>query len=516
MAIPSSGEISMNLFNTDRGIASGTQIDLAAAGTAYAVSYTTDGSNDLQMAEFYGKSSQYWTATRSGTFTRNNCSAGYDASSVTFTKSYTSYISQANANSLASGDASFNSDGQAYANANGSCTLNLNASTTYGCQSQAPGKGYINVSSYSGGSGAPYSFRYKLESDPDSSYSSWISGTGTTGAVLGNGAWMLQIRDGVGNTMFKYSYAISCNYPSLTGTIESGGGYSGTGYIRVLTATGGSGTGYYWYLNTDASGTQRAINTYALNLANGSYIAYIADSAGNIASFNEITFNLPAPPNLLSVRFKSVNDGAEPSGTNGGCSIGSGIEVEMPTGATFENASTFTSTAFGSYGTGNVGWLSYNGRYVAIGKAYGTGNTVQPFSARKDCPTSCPGVGPVSPAEYQCVGYTKQQKYYDGSCGYYWVDVETNSSYCGYSAPSYTPKYLSTGNNASDACVGNSGYYGYYIPYGETWNDATMLYSDNSGTIAYAGWYSDGSVARFWDGTSQFTSTQSCDGGGIV
>lgn len=56
MAIPASGEISFNLFNTDRSLTSGTQVDMAAAGTAYSVSYTTDGSNDLKMDEFYGKS----------------------------------------------------------------------------------------------------------------------------------------------------------------------------------------------------------------------------------------------------------------------------------------------------------------------------------------------------------------------------------------------------------------------------------------------------------------------------
>ena len=56
MALPSSGPISLNDMNTDRGIASGTQIDLATAGNAYGVSYTTNGSNDLQFFEFYGLS----------------------------------------------------------------------------------------------------------------------------------------------------------------------------------------------------------------------------------------------------------------------------------------------------------------------------------------------------------------------------------------------------------------------------------------------------------------------------
>jgi hypothetical protein len=46
----------MNDMNTDRFIASGTQIDLATAGTAYSVSYATNGSNDLQFSEFYGAS----------------------------------------------------------------------------------------------------------------------------------------------------------------------------------------------------------------------------------------------------------------------------------------------------------------------------------------------------------------------------------------------------------------------------------------------------------------------------
>jgi hypothetical protein len=513
MAIPNNGEISMNLFNTDRNIASGTQIDLAAAGTAYAISYTTNGSNDLQMLEFRGKSSLYWTATRSGTFTRNNCSAGYTASSVTYSKTYTSYISQANANALASGDSNFNSEGQSYANANGTCTLYLSATTSYGCQSQAPNTGYINVSSFSGGSGSPYSWRYKLESAPDSSYSAWINGTGTTGGILSNGAWMIQIRDSVGNTQNLYSFAISCSYPSLTGTIESGGGYAGTGYIRVLTASGGSGAGYYWYLNTDP--THRNIGTYALNLPNGSYIAYLADNAGNLTSFNEITFNLPPAPNTLQVRFKDSTEA--PSGNNGGCDIGTNIEVEMPQGATFENASTFTSTNFNSYGMGYIfGYLSYNGRYVPIGKGYNSGNIAQPFGARADCPAACPGYGPVSPANYQCNVYTKQQQYHNGNCGYTWVDIETNSAYCGYSAPTYASISLSSGNNSTDACDGFGGYFGYYIPYGESWAYATKLYSDNGGTIASAGFYSDGSIVKEWDGVADFFSSNYCTGGEIV
>jgi hypothetical protein len=56
MALPSSGQITMNDMNTDRGIPSGTQIDLASAGTAYSVSYNTSGTDQLGMDEFYGRS----------------------------------------------------------------------------------------------------------------------------------------------------------------------------------------------------------------------------------------------------------------------------------------------------------------------------------------------------------------------------------------------------------------------------------------------------------------------------
>ena len=508
MPIPASGEISMNLFNTDRNIASGTEINLAAAGTAYAVSYTTDGNNDLQMLEFRGKSSLYWTANRSGTFTRNNCPSGYQAGTATYTKTYTSYISQANANALASGDTNFNTEGQAFANANGSCTLNLTANYSYGCTSNAPGKGYINVSSYSGGSGPTYTFRYKLASEPDSSYSNWIYNTGTTGGILANGQYTLQIRDGVGNIREYYTIVINCNYPALTGTVQSGGTYSGEGYIRVSAASGGSGAGYYWYLNTDS--TPRAIGEYKYNLANGSYIPFLADNAGNVVSFNSVDFNLPPAPNLLAVTFREGS--TAPSGTNGGCTGGTitNLTVEMPQGQTFENASSFIASYFSSYpSTVVIGYLIYNGRYVPIGKAYGGTTSAMPFGSRANCPTQVPSYGPVSPAEYQCSGFTKQQKYHDGNGGYTWVNVENNSSYCGYVY--YPEVYLGFDYSAQDSCGAEQGIY-YIGQYDGSWKLATEFYQNDNGTGSpSAGFYSDGAWIRYWDG-GNLGSAVKCDG----
>ncbi len=74
-------------------------------------------------ANTYGDcvASTAYTASRSGSFTRNNCPTNYTPSTVTFNKDYTSYTSQAEAESIA--DANFAADGQAYANSVGTCTL---------------------------------------------------------------------------------------------------------------------------------------------------------------------------------------------------------------------------------------------------------------------------------------------------------------------------------------------------------------------------------------------------------
>jgi len=64
-----------------------------------------------------------FVATRSGSFTRNNCAVGEIGSTIVFNNTYTSSISQAAAEALA--NANFNTDGQAYANANGVCTTSV-------------------------------------------------------------------------------------------------------------------------------------------------------------------------------------------------------------------------------------------------------------------------------------------------------------------------------------------------------------------------------------------------------
>lgn len=62
------------------------------------------------------------SAEMTGDFTRNNCPVGQVGTTVTFTVTYTSYISKAD---LDAQIANFNVDGQAYANLNGSCALSI-------------------------------------------------------------------------------------------------------------------------------------------------------------------------------------------------------------------------------------------------------------------------------------------------------------------------------------------------------------------------------------------------------
>lgn len=65
----------------------------------------------------------FYNVAKSGTFTRNNCSAGYIGSTVTYTVpagTYTSLISQADADAKAQADV--NANGQNYANSTGTCS----------------------------------------------------------------------------------------------------------------------------------------------------------------------------------------------------------------------------------------------------------------------------------------------------------------------------------------------------------------------------------------------------------
>lgn len=92
------------------------------------LAYVRDQNNYILKRFCYGYAGQpgdcnlFYNIAVSGTYTRNNCSAGSSGTSVTYTVpagTYASAVSQADANSLAQNDVTAN--GQNYANTNGNC-----------------------------------------------------------------------------------------------------------------------------------------------------------------------------------------------------------------------------------------------------------------------------------------------------------------------------------------------------------------------------------------------------------
>jgi hypothetical protein len=126
-----------------------------------------------------------------------------------------------------------------------------------------------------------------------------------------------------------------------------------------------------------------------------------------------------------------------------------------------------------------------------------------------------------------CVGYTLYGTYTDGACGTYDDFIEGNSVICGYvppptatptptpvPPPPYIGVFLSPGGTSYNACNSTVGSNGYWIPAGEDFSYCSAIYSDNIGTYADPGYYSNGSIVKYWDGIS-IASTASCSGGNV-
>ncbi|MFN8291996.1 MAG: DUF5977 domain-containing protein [Chitinophagaceae bacterium] len=124
----------MNTYTYDPLVGMQTQCDANSKILYYEydsfnrLSYIRDLDNNILKKICYNYAGQpencgiYTSSDRSGIFTRNNCSAGQVGSNVTYTVpagTYSSAISQADADNQAQADV--NANGQAYANANGTC-----------------------------------------------------------------------------------------------------------------------------------------------------------------------------------------------------------------------------------------------------------------------------------------------------------------------------------------------------------------------------------------------------------
>lgn len=148
----------------------------------------------------------------SQTFTKNNCASGQTGSSVTYTVpagTYTSNISQSDANAQAQND--INANGQAYANANGTCAA------------------AAIVSSYNSynGSGYYYGFTVIFQNNTTGNTyyipSNSLNTQPTNSSPIPYGTYTVTIQQGGGMTSTSYGY-----------TLISGSYYSGSGSGSIL------------------------------------------------------------------------------------------------------------------------------------------------------------------------------------------------------------------------------------------------------------------------------------------
>jgi YD repeat-containing protein len=162
-------------------------------------------------------STLYYSTQVSQVFTRNNCTSCQTGGQVTYTVpayTYSSSVSQADANQLAQNDIAAN--GQNYANANGSCTQGSNVNITYANSSNITGFTVTYT-------GSPGTFTFTIPSSgsgvlgcvPPGVYSIGITKAGNTEIMLFNVGCASVSSTGA---MFKFKTvsSSSCNIVNLS------------------------------------------------------------------------------------------------------------------------------------------------------------------------------------------------------------------------------------------------------------------------------------------------------------
>lgn len=107
-------------YKDNQVIVNNSNILSATAGVYYAVCNGIN-SNAITITNTGDCNSSSFTYTRTQSFTKNDCNTDCTGTSVSFSKTYTSSISQAAAQSQATNDLTFVTSGQALANLNGTC-----------------------------------------------------------------------------------------------------------------------------------------------------------------------------------------------------------------------------------------------------------------------------------------------------------------------------------------------------------------------------------------------------------
>ena len=206
-------------------VSAGTYSSVISQGDANQQAINDVNANGQAYANANGTCTQTWyNVVETGSYTRNNCTTGYAGSTVVYTvaaNTYSSIISQADANQKAINDVTAN--GQNYANANGTCTPT--ATLTYGDLALTGGSASVSFTaaigtmtlSVDGNPGTTYSLNYTLSGPSPQSGTLCASRSSTTcsypaSATFSNmpaGSYTLTITAGSGTSSSKsmsYSY----------------------------------------------------------------------------------------------------------------------------------------------------------------------------------------------------------------------------------------------------------------------------------------------------------------------
>ncbi len=335
--------------------------------------------------------------------------------------------------------------------------------------------------------------------------------------------------------------------PPLSVTISAITCVGANGYFDS-TFSGGSGVYSFAAIGTSESNAIQAVNGVIGKriplsgetsvswgpVSNGNSWVAVRDSAGNNGISSTITINCTTPPPTPAPTppptppptpaptppvFAGRIHTSQPSGFLA-CSGGTNITL-YGNNADFCSVTTWTSDSFTSLGTSTF-WLSYGGNYVQI--FHMSGNTATRSQACQACtdstpaptpaPTAPPTPPPTAPPTPPPTPAPTAPPTPPPTA------PPTPPPTPAPTAAPPTPEliYLTAAGTLADACSAANGFYGYYIPAGESWlYGVTSIWSDSSGTPAYSGWYTDGgqTTVRYWNGTS-ITSIQRCDGGGVI
>ncbi len=209
----------------------------------------------------------------------------------------------------------------------------------------------------SGGSGTGYSWSVASGSSLPAglalSSGGVISGTPTS---AGTTSFTVDIADSASNTGSLVMSITVKPAVSITTTTTLPTGYAGSAYSQTLAATGGSGSGYTWAVNSGSSvpaglslSTAGALSGTPTTTGTSSFGATVTDSAGNTAS---ASFSITISPGI------SITAPAFPTGYPG---------TPYP-GATF--------TATGGNGTYSWTWAAATGSSLPAGLTLSSGGAV--------------------------------------------------------------------------------------------------------------------------------------------